>query len=75
MHSIFQKHDIELSAEELETFQKFLAIFKETNAHINLSAIRDDAGIIEKHFVDSIMLCAFFDINQEFPEGAKIADL
>lgn len=75
MQSIFQKHDIELSPEELAKFQKFLEIFKETNAHINLSAIRDDAGIIEKHFVDSIMLCAFFDINGEFPEGAKVADL
>lgn len=75
MQSIFQKHDIELSGEELETFQKFLEIFKETNAQINLSAIRDDAGIIEKHFVDSIMLAAFFDITEEFPDGAKVADL
>ena len=75
MHSIFQKYDIELSAQELAKFQKFLEIFMQTNTQINLSAIRDEAGIIEKHFVDSIMLAAFFDINEEFPNGAKIADL
>ena len=75
MHSIFQKYDLELSPEELKKFQKFLEIFIETNSHINLSAIRDEAGIIEKHFVDSIMLAAFFDINEEFPNGAKVADL
>lgn len=75
MQSIFQKYDIELSPEELAKFQKFLEIFMQTNAQINLSAIRDEAGIIEKHFVDSIMLAAFFDINTEYPEGAKVADL
>ncbi len=75
MHSIFQKYDIELSPEEIVKFQKFLEIFMQTNTQINLSAIRDEAGIIEKHFVDSIMLAAFFDINEEFPNGAKIADL
>lgn len=75
MHSIFQKYDIELSPEELAKFQKFLEIFMGTNSQINLSAIRDEAGIIEKHFVDSIMLAAFFDIGDEFWEGTKVADL
>ncbi|MCH8518179.1 16S rRNA (guanine(527)-N(7))-methyltransferase RsmG [Candidatus Gracilibacteria bacterium] len=64
MQSIFQKYHIELSESELEKFQKFLEIFMETNSQINLSAIRDEAGIIEKHFVDSIMLAVFYDIQQ-----------
>ena len=68
MQSNFQKYDIELSAEELAKFQKFLEIFMQTNAQINLSAIRDEAGIIEKHFVDSIMLAAFFVIKEGFPD-------
>lgn len=62
MHSIFQKYHIELSEAELEKFQKFLEIFMETNSQINLSAIRDEAGIIEKHFVDSIMLAVFYEL-------------
>jgi len=77
MKEIFQKYHIELSESELGTFQKFLEIFMETNSQINLSAIRDDAWIIEKHFVDSIMLAAFFDLVP-VPQGTgtlKIADL
>jgi 16S rRNA G527 N7-methylase RsmG len=41
----------------------------EKNSHINLSAIREKDAIIEKHFVDSLMLAALYDI-----EG-KVADL
>ncbi|MDF1682667.1 MAG: hypothetical protein P1U46_02860 [Patescibacteria group bacterium] len=39
---MFKKYSIELEKEEIEKFEKFLEIFKETNSQINLSAIRDD---------------------------------
>ena len=52
--NFFQEHNFELSQEEKEKFQKFLNLFQEYNSHTNLSAIRDEAGIIEKHFVDSL---------------------
>jgi 16S rRNA G527 N7-methylase RsmG len=51
---IFTSHHFDLSREELEKFQKFLSLFMEYNSHTNLSAIRDEEGIIEKHFVDSL---------------------
>jgi len=41
----------------------------EKNSQINLSAIRDRDWIIEKHFIDSIMLAIFTDIEW------KIADM
>lgn len=69
MQELFKQYDLELSPEELEKFEKFLEIFMETNSQINLSAIRDEAGIIEKHFIDSLMLAIFWDI-----EG-KVADM
>lgn len=69
MNNFFLKHNIELSPKELQKFEDFLNIFKETNSQINLSAIRDDAGIIEKHFVDSIMLSAFVELHW------KVADM
>lgn len=69
MLELFQKYDLELSPEEFQKFEKLLRIFMEKNSQINLSAIRDEAWIIEKHFVDSLMLAALFDI-----EG-KVADL
>lgn len=53
--SIFQQHGFELSPEEVEKFETFLAHFLEYNSHTNLSAIRDEAGVIEKHFIDSLM--------------------
>ncbi len=71
MQEIFKKYDIELEKNELEKLDQFLEIFKEKNSQINLSAIRDDNWIIEKHFVDSIMLNIFID----FEENSKIADL
>ncbi|MDA9128970.1 16S rRNA (guanine(527)-N(7))-methyltransferase RsmG [Candidatus Gracilibacteria bacterium] len=74
MQEFFKKYDLELSDSELQKFEKFLSIFMEKNAQINLSAIRDEAGIIEKHFVDSIMLAALFELqpsSQPSPLGEK----
>lgn len=51
---IFHKYGFELSSREKELFEKYLYIFLEYNNHTNLSAIRDEAAVIEKHFVDSL---------------------
>lgn len=69
MQELLKKYDIELSQEELSKFEKFLKIFMEKNSQINLSAIRDRDGIIEKHFIDSIMLWVFYDVEW------KVADM
>lgn len=50
----FAEHHFELSEREVELFSQFLSHFIEYNSHTNLSAIRDEASIIEKHFVDSL---------------------
>lgn len=73
MEKFFKKYKIELEKEELEKFEKFLEIFKQKNSQINLSAIRDDNWIIEKHFVDSVMLNIFLDFLEI--ENPKVADL
>lgn len=69
MQELFSKYSIELEKEEMDQFDKFLQKFKQTNSQINLSAIRDDEGIIEKHFIDSIMLNIFIDLEW------KVADM
>lgn len=51
---IFLEHHFELSPQEVSLFGKFLDLFVQYNAHTNLSAIRDEEGIVEKHFVDSL---------------------
>ncbi|USN58478.1 MAG: class I SAM-dependent methyltransferase [Candidatus Peribacteria bacterium] len=66
---ICNRYNIELSSEELQQFEKFLEIFIETNTSINLSAIREAKEIIEKHFIDSIMLDVFFSFtNSSYKE-------
>lgn len=50
----FTSHGFDLSPEESALFEKLLTLFIEYNTHTNLSAIRDEEGIIEKHFVDSL---------------------
>lgn len=72
---IFKKYDIVLEESEISKFKKFLEIFKEKNSQINLSAIRDDEWIIEKHFVDSVMLNIFLDFLEWDLENVKVADL
>lgn len=76
MQELFKKYNLELEDHEIKKFEKFLEIFKEKNAQINLSAIRDDDGIIEKHFIDSIMLNIFLDFEPVFEgQKVKVADL
>jgi 16S rRNA (guanine527-N7)-methyltransferase len=75
MRELFQKYDIELSESEIEKFQKFLEIFMETNSQINLSAIRDEAWIIEKHFIDSLMLAVFYDLVPDSTGTMNIVDM
>jgi 16S rRNA (guanine527-N7)-methyltransferase len=54
LESLFLTHGFELKETEIQQFEKYLSLFMEYNAHTNLSAIRDEEGIILKHFIDSL---------------------
>ena len=69
MKELFKKYKLELEDHEVTKFEKFLEIFMEKNSQINLSAIRDKDWIIEKHFIDSIMLNIFVELEW------KVADM
>jgi 16S rRNA (guanine527-N7)-methyltransferase len=66
----FSDHGFELSSEELAKFEQFLWLFMEYNAHTNLSAIRDEEGVIVKHFIDSLYGVAL--IQEMFSEEKKL---
>ena len=51
---LFTSHGFDIFPEESALFERFLTLFIEYNSHTNLSAIRDEEGITEKHFVDSL---------------------
>lgn len=53
--------------------QKFVALFLEKNKHINLSAIRDEEGMWEKHIEDSLITLPLFE--QFGDKKLKILDL
>ncbi len=63
MKQILKKYSLELEKYEEEKFEKFLEIFIEKNAQINLSAIREPDDIIEKHFIDSLLLNIFVELE------------
>lgn len=58
-----KKLKIEISEEKVDKLMKFLKILMEYNSHTNLTAIRDEKGIIEKHFLDSILLMKHFSLK------------
>lgn len=70
---LFLDHNFELSEMENNQFAKFLQLFQEYNSHTNLSAIRDEAGIVEKHFVDSIYGAPL--LHEMNVQNAKLLDI
>ncbi len=49
----------EITQKNTETLKKLVEIFQEKNTKINLSAIRDEKGIWEKHIYDSLSTAKF----------------
>lgn len=60
-----------MSFRENPQLQKFVSIFLEKNAHINLSAIRDEEGVWEKHIDDSLIVTHLLNSYLEQREKRK----
>jgi 16S rRNA (guanine527-N7)-methyltransferase len=43
-----------LDAEQAQRFEDYLSLILRWSAHVNLTAIRDEEGILSRHFVESI---------------------
>lgn len=55
--------ELDLTQEKLENFQKYALLLKEWNEKFNLTAITNLAGIVRQHFLDSIVLKDFVNLN------------
>lgn len=44
----------QLAAEKLAQFSTYLEVFLRWNARVNLSAVREEEGILQRHFLESI---------------------
>lgn len=58
-----EKIGISLSDEQLELFQKYYELLIETNKVMNLTAITEYEDVIEKHFIDSILIGTIMDLT------------
>lgn len=54
---------------QMQQFYRFTEHLLEVNAHTNLTAIREPIGIIDKHYIDSLLA------THLIPEGARVLDL
>lgn len=62
-----EKANIKLENLNIEKLEGYLNHLKKVNSITNLTAIRDDKEIIEKHFIDALLL------TKVFPKEAKSA--
>lgn len=60
----FEDIEIELSSKQIDQFEMYMRILQEWNRNIDLTAVDDDLGILERHFIDSATLLKGFDIKK-----------
>lgn len=68
MNGIFEQQKIYLTEDKEKKLAKFCALLKEYNEKFNLTSIKDDEGIYEKHFADSLKGEEFFFENAKVLE-------
>lgn len=67
----FKAADIDISLEQAEKMDKMILFLQDYCNKVNLTAIRDREGIIEKHLIDSVLPLTFFDVG----EGERCLDI
>ena len=60
---------LEPTEAQMQQFYRFTEHLFEVNAHTNLTAIREPIGVVDKHYIDSLLAM------QLIPEGARVLDL
>lgn len=55
-----KKIDVHYDKDKIEKSLKYLKLLQEYNSHTNITAIREEKQIIEKHFIDSLFLLKLF---------------
>ena len=61
----FGLSDISLSEIQVEKMEKMIDFLSEYNRKVNLTAITDRAGIIEKHLLDSVLPLKLYNVREE----------
>lgn len=65
------KAGIIINEEQEKQLSELMSFLQEYSQKVNLTAIKDEEGIIEKHFIDSILPLTMTDV----PRGTSCADI
>ena len=68
MEQVFNNNNLKVEKSALSKFERFCSFLLEKNKQFNLTAIRDEAGVYEKHFADSLMGKDYFYKNAKVLE-------
>ena len=60
---------LEPTEAQIQQFYRFTEHLLEVNAYTNLTAIREPIGIVDKHYIDSLL------VMDMIPKGARVLDL
>ncbi len=71
LNEVFSAQNIDLTAEQSQKLADYADLLVDWNEKINLTAITDQEGIIEKHFLDCFLPLTMFNL----PENARVVDV
>lgn len=71
LKDLYSKSDMEIQESQINDFCIYKETLVEWCGKMNLTAIKDDHGIGEKHFLDSTLLLKYIDV----PKKSKMADI
>jgi 16S rRNA (guanine527-N7)-methyltransferase len=71
--ALFLEYDLDVSRETYTKMEDYASFLMEYNEKVNLTAVKDGAEILRKHFLDSMLLAV--KCADLLPEGAKLLDI
>lgn len=71
MMELFAQYGFSISTKQAVAFQTYMDLLLEWNEKMNLTAITEPQQVVEKHFLDSLLLMK----TVEIPEDAKVIDV
>ena len=63
LKKVFGEIGIELNDKQINQFQKYYEILIDVNKYMNLTAITEEKDVIIKHFLDSISIVVFKELD------------
>lgn len=63
IEKVFSDYGFNLTSKQIKQFDAYYEVLSEWNAKMNLTAIENERQVYLKHFLDSLMMGRFFDLD------------